>query len=67
MRGFKPIFETNKAEHWAQLYPTEKIAKVMKEIGFKLRAFDESLMIIEPMDVHGNVVLWKCLAVAATA
>ena len=53
----------NKAEHWKLLYPPASIKKQLENIGFDIDVFDESLMVIEPMDIHGNVVLWKCLAV----
>ena len=61
-----------KAEDWEALYPLDKIIQQLDYIGFKIEEFDEpdsslgsSLMIVEPMDAHGNVVLWKCMAVVA--
>jgi ubiquinone/menaquinone biosynthesis C-methylase UbiE len=55
-----------KVEDWEALYPPQKISQHLDYIGFGVEYFDENLMIIEPMDVHGNVVLWKCMAVVAT-
>lgn len=52
-----------KSKHWDLYYPGEKIQNLMAEIGFNIGVWEENHMIIEPLDVHGNVVLWKCLAV----
>ena len=52
----------NKAEHWEIYYPPIQISNILKEIGFKILDWKEDLMINEPLDFHGNVVSWKCLA-----
>ena len=53
-----------KSKHWEQYYPSEKVKSQLEDVGFSISAWEENHMIIEPLDVHGNVVLWKCLAVA---
>ena len=52
-----------KSKHWEAYYPTEKIKTHLIDVGFCISTWEENHMIIEPLDIHGNVVLWKCLAV----
>jgi ubiquinone/menaquinone biosynthesis C-methylase UbiE len=51
-----------KGDHWQELFPAPKINLLLGEIGFELMVTEENLMVIEPLDVHGNVILWKCWA-----
>jgi len=52
------------ADHWKELYPMANIKHVLTEIGYQIETWEENLIVIEPLDIHGNVILWKCLAVA---
>ena len=52
------------AEHWKALYPVSTIRELLQEIGFAIDVWEENLMVIEPLDIHGNVIVWKCLAIA---
>ena len=53
-----------KTEHWQQLYPLDKIKIYLETMGFEVSVLVENMPIIEPLDIHGNVILWKCLALA---
>ncbi len=50
-----------KAEHWKMYYPAIRLSNILKEIGFKILDWEEDIIINEPLDVHGNMVSWKCL------
>ena len=54
------------ADLWDKLYPAHKIKDIVVEIGFSIMEWQEDLQIIEPLDLHGNSISWKCLAVVAT-
>lgn len=51
----------NKAEHWKTYFPVDKLATILKEIGFKVLDWKEDILIEEPLDFRGNMVCWKCL------
>lgn len=51
-----------KADHWRDLYPPPKLRDRLTSMGFEIMAAQENLMVIEPLDVHGNVIVWKCWA-----
>ena len=54
-----------KAEHWEMYYPPSRLSNILKEIGFEILDWKEDIIINEPLDVHGNVVRWKCLGLVA--
>lgn len=53
------------ANLWETLYPSNKIRDLLLQIGFKLLEWKENLLIVEPLDSHGNRITWKCLGVVA--
>ena len=55
----------NKQEWWQDFYPSEKLLKLLDEIGFSILDSKEDMLIREPLDVRGNTVVWKCLGVVA--
>ena len=48
-------------KHWKEFYPVEKLMLCIQKAGFRISQFKQDLMIIEPLDIHGNVVVWKCV------
>lgn len=51
----------SKAKHWKTYYPPVKTSHILNKIGFNILDWQEGIIIQEPMDLHGNVVTWKCL------
>ena len=54
-----------KAKHWKMYYPTTQIATILKKIGFEIMDWQETIIVNEPLDVHGNLLHWKCLGFVA--
>ena len=52
-----------KRKHWENFYPVEKLLECIHDVGFHISDYRDDISIIEPLDVHGNVVLWKCIGV----
>jgi len=50
-------------KHWKEFYPAIKIHQKLVDIGFKILEWQDDMVIEEPLDVRGNSVHWKCLAV----
>ncbi|MEL6864463.1 MAG: methyltransferase domain-containing protein [Bacteroidota bacterium] len=50
-----------KATHWDKYYPPNQFAQVLKQLGFELLHWQEDILIKEPIDFHGNAVIWNCL------
>jgi ubiquinone/menaquinone biosynthesis C-methylase UbiE len=55
----------SRSTHWASYYPPVKIKSLLHQIGFHLLDWQEDILINEPLDVHGNVVQWKCIGFVA--
>lgn len=53
-----------KATHWVQYFPIEKLLKVIENIGFNVNRFDENLVIQELLDARGNELYWQCMAIS---
>lgn len=53
----------SKAQHWEKFHPPIKIYQLLVKMGFKILDWQEDLEIKEPLDVRGNSVSWKCIAV----
>lgn len=51
----------NKDEHWNMYYPPSKLSKIISEIGFELLDWKEDIIVKEPLDFHGNELIWNCL------
>lgn len=51
---------------WKDYYPAVKIVHLLQEIGFTILDWQEELLILEPLDIHGNAVHWNCLAFVAS-
>lgn len=51
-----------RAQHWEQCYPPIKIQAHLRQLGFKILSWEEALLVKEPLDKRGNVLVWKCLA-----
>lgn len=50
------------SKHWKELYPPIGLKSLLENLGFSITDWDENLMLFEPLDVRGNGILWKCLA-----
>jgi hypothetical protein len=33
----------------------------MRDIGYNLLQLKEDIIVEEPMDAHGNMIMWKCI------
>jgi ubiquinone/menaquinone biosynthesis C-methylase UbiE len=53
------------ADHWKALYPPEKLSDVLNKMGFNILKWQDDIIIEEPLDVHGNMLNWKCLGLVA--
>lgn len=58
---FTPL-NFNKEEHWKMYYPPIQLSSTLKQTGFEILDWQEDIMVNEPLDFHGNVIHWKCLA-----
>lgn len=47
--------------HWQNYYPPVKLYHILLKIGFEIEDWQENIEVREPLDLHGNVVCWKCL------
>ncbi len=54
---FSPL-NFQKASHWEQFYPLEKLSHEISQIGFSIPSTTE-IIIKEPLDFHGNHIVWK--------
>lgn len=65
--GGKMIFVTplnfQKAKDWKQYNPPIKIHHLLIELGFEVLEWREDLTILEPLDIRGNAIYWKCIGV----
>ncbi len=55
----------NQAEHWKQYYPAHKLSDVLIQLGFEIQAWQENIIVDEPLDARGNAVRWNCLGIVA--
>ncbi len=55
----------HRADHWKTCYPPVKLYQLMVNIGYDILDWQEDVRVEEPLDLHGNAVVWKCLALAA--
>ncbi len=55
-----------KRKHWQDFYPVEKLCRVIEAAGFNIEIIERDMMLVEPLDLHGNVVLWKCLGLVCS-
>jgi len=53
------------AQLWSQYYPPIKIHQLIRNIGFEVLDWQEDLLLDEPLDIRGNIVRWKCIAIHA--
>ena len=53
------------ANHWEMLYPPIKVHDLLIKIGFDIIAYQEEILINEPLDAHGNMITWKCVGLVA--
>lgn len=53
------------ANHWSLYYPPVKLMFAIQQVGFSIVAWQENIIINEPLDIHGNAVQWKCLGFVA--
>ncbi len=54
-----------KAAHWKMYFPPGQLSDILKEMGFVLLDWEESMMFEEPLDKRGNVIRWNCLGFVA--
>lgn len=54
------------AQHWEQCYPPIKIQEYLQQLGLKILSLEKDFLIKEPLDGHGNALIWKCLAFVAS-
>ncbi|MEM7572126.1 MAG: class I SAM-dependent methyltransferase [Bacteroidota bacterium] len=52
-------------QQWVDYYPPPKLRARVQQMGFELELWQENLHIFEPLDAHGNAVIWKCVALIA--
>ncbi|MEO1262811.1 MAG: methyltransferase domain-containing protein [Bacteroidota bacterium] len=55
----------SKSAHWNAFYPPIKLFHLLTQIGFQVIDWREDLIVREPLDGHGNAVMWNCLGVVA--
>jgi ubiquinone/menaquinone biosynthesis C-methylase UbiE len=53
------------AANWQQFYPPTQLQKYLKQIGLELLLWEEDNEIIEPLDIRGTTLRWKCLELVA--
>ncbi|MEM6966486.1 MAG: class I SAM-dependent methyltransferase [Bacteroidota bacterium] len=51
-----------KRKDWETFHPPIKIFHLLKQIGFDVLDWEETLTVEEPLDCRGNVVKWNCVA-----
>lgn len=54
------------AEHWHSYYPPTKLQSIVKNIGFDIIEWQPTLIVSEPLDIHGNVITWSCIGAVLT-
>ena len=63
--GITPLnFE--QANHWQEFYPPSKLQNALIRIGFKVLDWKEGITIEEPLDFHGNKIIWRCICIVLT-
>jgi len=50
-------------KHWEEFYPFKSLIKSCSAIGFDVIKWEEKLEVIEPLDFHGNTILWKVFGI----
>lgn len=67
--GAKMIFVTplnfQKSNLWELYHPPIKIYQLLVELGFDILEWEEEMEVLEPLDLRGNAVDWKCVGVVA--
>jgi len=53
-----------KVKHWKQYTPPIKIYEILLSMDFKILDWQDDFQLHEPIDLRGNGMQWKCLAVA---
>lgn len=51
----------NQLKHWETLYPPTKLNHLFHQIGFDILQEQKEMIIEEPLDRQGNMVVWKCI------
>lgn len=51
----------NQPNHWERFFPSVKIHQLLNQIGFDIQHWNKEIIIEEPLDARGNVVVWKCV------
>lgn len=51
----------DQAHNWQAFYPPEKLAALLPALGLEVLEWQEDLLVKEPLDRHGNGLVWKCL------
>lgn len=52
----------SKAAHWQGLYPPSYLQEHITPMGFHIVDWKTDMIIYEPIDIHGNHIVWKCVA-----
>ena len=55
-----------KATHWEKFYPPIKLYSQLQTMCLSIVDWKEDLLIEEPLDLRGNSVHWKCVAITLT-
>ncbi len=58
-------FNFDQASNWQQYYPSSAFRNVLEQMALDVVAWQDDILIQEPLDRHGNAVLWKCWGVVA--
>lgn len=49
---------------WTQFHPPIKLHHILIKMGFEIVDWQEDMVIDLPLDIRGNAMKWKCIAVA---
>lgn len=53
-------FNFQQADQWRRFYPLPKLVAQLGQLGFQVQRQTDDLEVREPLDAHGNQVLWRC-------
>lgn len=52
-----------KKSHWEKFYPVTQLLEVLKKIGFEILEWENELIVEEPWDSRGNMIVWKAIGI----
>lgn len=51
----------NQAQNWERFYPPGQLKELLPSLGLEVLEWKEDLLVQEPLDRHGNGIVWRCL------